>query len=744
MSIAAFLRELAARDIRIGLSGNRLLLSAGTGLLTESIRAEVAARKDEIVAFLRSASPRDAATIELQPAPRNEPLCLSFAQQRLWFLHKLEPSSPVYNLGAGFDIATPVDDVVLQESLVQLAQRHEVLRTVFLETDGVPFQVITDTLPQLRVADLRQAPAETRDEEGRRLCDEEVAYAFDLAAAPPLRALLIRLDDARSFFVLTIHHVIADGWSLGLIVKELRELYDAIQSGRQARLPELPIQYADYAYSERRRFEEIGEQAHQEYWKTKFSGTLESVDLPIDRPRDRVISSHGRTFGFTFPAEVAEGLRALGRESRVTLFTTLLTVFKALLSRYSGRSDVVVGTAVANRARVELESLIGMFVSTLVLRTDLSGDPTVREALRRVNETVLDAQEHQDYPFEKLVDLTRTERSLAHTPLFQSAFVLHNTPGGQTYQNLGSGAMFELSLYVWDIAGQLPAVVEYNTDLFDPETIERMAGHLLDPRRVRGSQSGRTDLPTRSPHTTRTDSAPRHVERHGVALRRRRLRPRAIRAPGERDSRRHRGRRAGVGGFRRDGADDLSRTRSPRQPTRSPPPEARRRSGCDSRNRSRSFGGPRRRGVRGLESRRRVCSARPRVSDGPIGFHDRRCRHRRDGDARLRSLGHSDGDVSGHRSRSRRGPAAVRVGHGPGERGRLTKSGVCDLHVGIDGATQGRAGGAPFAGEPPLLHTARARAERCRHPPVSDDALVRHRSTWSYACPSSQARVSCS
>ncbi|HEY9225248.1 MAG TPA: condensation domain-containing protein, partial [Gemmatimonadaceae bacterium] len=479
MSISAFLRELAARDIRVALNGNKLLLSAGAGLLTASTRADIAARKDEIIAFLRSANARVAAPIELRHAPQNEPLCLSFAQQRLWFLHKLEPASPGYNLGAGVDIPASVDESVLRKSLIQLALRHSVLRTVFVETDGVPSQVVTDTLPQLRVADLREMPAETRDEESRRVRDEEVARPFDLAAAPLIRALLIRLTDTHSLFVLTIHHVIADGWSLSLIVKELGELYEAIQSGREPRLPELAIQYADYAYSERRWFEETGEQAHGQYWKEKLSGTLASLDLPTDRPRDRITSSRGGSVQFTFPAELAERLRALGRGSGVTFFTTLLTVFKTMLYRYSGQPDVIVGTAVANRTRVELESLIGMFVSTLVLRSDLSGDPSAQELLRRVHETVLDALEHQDYPFEKLVDLSRTERSLAHTPLFQSAFVLHNTPGRETYQSLGAGSMFELSLYVWDVPGKLPALLEYNADLFDAETIERMAGHLV-------------------------------------------------------------------------------------------------------------------------------------------------------------------------------------------------------------------------------------------------------------------------
>jgi len=477
MKTSDFLRELDARQIRITRNGTKLHLSAAEGVITSELRAEIGTRKAEILAYLDEASGGQD-TFTLRKAVRTAALPLSFAQQRLWFMNKLDSASPVYNLGVSIVVNEYVDEALLQKSLDRLVQRHEILRTIFNEDDGVPSQVITDNHPVLQVASVLDLPEAIRDQRLTEIMEAEVARPFDLALNPAFRCLLIRRTETSARLVLVVHHILADGWSLGLLVKELGDIYTAMSRGHEPELSDMQWQYADFAYSEQRWFEESDQQPHIDYWKNKLSGTISSLDLPIDHPRGRVLSSRGASHWFTIPAPLAEQLRALSRRCETTLFTTLLTVFQTLLHRYSGQDDILVGTAVANRKHVELETLIGMFVSTLVLRTDFSGDPTAREAIGRVRETVLDSHEHQDYPFEKLMDLVHMERSLAQSPMFQTAFVLHNTPLRGSYESVGSGSMFEICLYVSDGGADLPAQLEYNPDLFDADTIARMVGHF--------------------------------------------------------------------------------------------------------------------------------------------------------------------------------------------------------------------------------------------------------------------------
>jgi amino acid adenylation domain-containing protein len=477
MTISALLRDLATHGVRVALKGDRLQLSAAAGILTPQLRAEIAAKKDEIVAFLSAAEPAD--DFVLEKAPAGESLPLTFGQQRLWFLYKLDPTATAYNLGAAVTLPGDVDERILGAAIQEVARQHDSLRTIFEEVDGVPSQRVTNTLPVLGVADLRDVPAQELEQRLREVASAEVARPFQLATAPSFRALLLRESRDVARLVLVVHHIVADGWSLGVLVKEIGETYERIRAGQELRPTARSWQYTDYAYSEQRWFARSDQRINTDYWAKKLSGTLSSLALPLDRARGPVLSSNGASHTFTITADLATKLRALSRESNVTLFTTLLTVFKVLLHRYAGQDDIIVGTADSNRRRVELESLIGMFVSTLVLRTDLSGDPSARELLKRVSDTVLDAQEHKDYPFEKVVQLAHMERSLSQSPLFQTAFVLHNTPLRGTYQNIGSGSMFELSLYVWEGTGDLTARWEYNPDLFNDDTIARMAGHFL-------------------------------------------------------------------------------------------------------------------------------------------------------------------------------------------------------------------------------------------------------------------------
>ncbi len=497
MPIATFLRDLADRDIRITLKDEKLQLSAAEGVLTEPLRREITSRKPEIIAFLRSTLEEPKNNVVLHRVPRDQPLPLSFAQQRLWFLHKLNPNDPVYNLGVSLSLLGAIDEQAVQHSLDTLAKRHEILRTTFQEVDGVPIQVVTDIVPTLTTVDMTDVPDEQKTANILAFRKSEVEQPFTLTTTPPIRATLVRVTPDVSVVIVTIHHILTDGWSLGVFVQQLRELYEAYRTGASVAPIQEAWQYADYAYSERIWFEASDQQPHMDYWKKQLGGVSPSLDLPVDHSPSRVRSSNGAIHTFTIPAPLAQQLRTLSNQSGVTLFTALLTVFKVLLYRYSGKSDIIVGTPVANRRRIELESLLGLFVSTVVLRTDLSNDLTVRDLMRMVHNNVLDAHEHQDFPFEMLVDLIRPDRNLTQPPLFQTAFVFQNTPLSRTYDTTSGGATFELSLYLWDGGDDIPASFEYNADLFEANTIARMTSHFLTLAEVIVADPGRrlSELP---------------------------------------------------------------------------------------------------------------------------------------------------------------------------------------------------------------------------------------------------------
>ncbi len=472
----SFLRELAGKGIRISLNGDALACSAPEGVLSEEIRAEIARRKPEIVSFLRlGQSPVE---LHLRRVPPHAPRPLSFAQQRLWFLHQLNPDDPAYNLGLHLPLPVAPDPAVLERALGLLARRHDILRTAFPNLDGVPVQEVTKILPTVRVEIVPDGDEAAMAAAAAQIEREEVQRPFRLEAAPPVRALLIRTGTSARF-LMVLHHIIADGWSLGIVVRELRALYVAEHFGREVPLAPLEWQYADYAYAVRRQFEESDQSHHESYWRTKLAPPLAPLDLPTDFTRPPELGSRGAVHVFPVPATVAQGLRALGRSNNATLSSALLAGFNILLHRYSGQGAIVIGTPVANRTRVELESMIGMFVSTMMLRVNLADDPGVRTVIRRVHADMLETQEHAEYPFEKIVEQVRTDRDLARSPLFQASFVFHNTPGSGGYDIISAGAIFELSLIVTDGEGDLSACFEYNRDLFEPATLQRMAAHFL-------------------------------------------------------------------------------------------------------------------------------------------------------------------------------------------------------------------------------------------------------------------------
>jgi amino acid adenylation domain-containing protein len=418
------------------------------------------------------------------------PLALSYAQQRLWFIHRLTPGSAAYNIPVALRLRGALEVPVLERALTELVRRHETLRTVFVEDEGEPVQVVREAAPlRLAVEDLRGVPAESRPREAGRLAGEEALRAFDLGSEGPLRVRVLRLEEAEWAVLFTVHHIASDGWSMGVLVREVSELYEAFSGGREPRLPELPVQYADYAAWQRAYLRGATLEGQLSYWRDRLGGAPPLLEVPTDRPRAAGMSDRGGSRALSLSAGLTEALRELGRAEGATPFMVLVAAWQLLLARYSGQEDVVVGSPVAGRTRTELEGLIGFFVNTLALRTDLSGDPTFRELLGRVREGVVDGQAHQEVPFERLVEELGVERSLTHTPLFQAMFAYQGEGvgevrmGGLEVLPLGSGAApakFDLSLSVQEAEGALVGELSYRAELWEGESIERMLEHLRE------------------------------------------------------------------------------------------------------------------------------------------------------------------------------------------------------------------------------------------------------------------------
>jgi amino acid adenylation domain-containing protein len=412
---------------------------------------------------------------------------LSFAQQRLWFLDQLEPDSVVYNIPTAFRLTGLLDVAALEKSLNNIVQRHEALRTIFSVVEGQPVQIIAPTLTlPLPVIDLRNLPEAERDAEAQRLAIEEARRPFDLGRGSLLRATLLRLEDEEHVLLLTMHHIVSDGWSMGVFFQELSALYKALSTGKPASLPELPIQYVDFAVWQRGWLQGETLETQLLYWREHLAGAPPLLTLPTDHPRPPLPTYQGAYRSLELPQALSKSLKTLSHQEGGTLFMTLLAAFKVLLYRYTGQEDVLVGTPIANRTRTELEGLIGFFVNTLVLRTDLSGNPTFRELLGRVHEVALGAYAHQDLPFEKLVEELQPERDMSFSPLFQVMFVFQNAPRqplelpGLTVSrwrvDFGT-SKFDLTLSIVEEGERLRATLEYNTNLFDAGTIERMVEH---------------------------------------------------------------------------------------------------------------------------------------------------------------------------------------------------------------------------------------------------------------------------
>jgi aspartate racemase len=449
-------RPDGATDLQIRISR---LSAAKRGLLDARLKAVRAA---EVAKASRVAS---------------EPLPLSFAQARLWFLHELEPDLPAYNVGRAVRLRGPLQIPLLQRSIDHIVARHETLRMNFVSVDGQPHvEIRPERSVRIRVVDVEGQS----DAEVRRTLETDFRRLFGLATDPLLRVTLYRVDPEEHILVLSMHHIVSDRWSHAVLWGELSASYGALIEGREPLLPPLRVQYVDFAIWQRERFEQGAWAASLDYWKRHLAGAPQMLDLPRDGARDAP-GGTGAIERRVLPGRLVESLRALCVQERVTLYVALLAACQALLSRCSGQEDVLVGSPVAGRPRVEFERLLGLFVNTVALRTNLSGDPTFREVLARVREVALDAYVHQDVPFDKLIEVLNPRRAALRTPLVELLFVLQNAPGARPVLaglevqpiDLHTGtAKFDLTWVCIDAGTEFVCSIEYDTGLFERATID--------------------------------------------------------------------------------------------------------------------------------------------------------------------------------------------------------------------------------------------------------------------------------
>ena len=451
--------------------------------------AELSAEQRELLELLMREEQVDESNLAIGPASsERDSLPLSFAQERLWFIDQLTPESPLYNIYIGARTKGALNIATLRQCFAEIVRRHEVLRATFTNVAGHPVQVITHRAsPSFAYIDLSDLSASDFEAQAQQLALKEARRPFDLTRGPLLRVTLLGHSAHEHILLLTMHHIISDAWSMGILAEEVSRLYQSYSTGTPSALPELPLQYSDYAAWQRSTLQGEVLDSEIEYWQRRLSGAPPVIALPTDRPRPAVQRFRGVSKSFLVPAALADQLKQLSRQYKVTLFTTVTAALQTLLHLYSNQEDVSIGAPVSNRSRSELEGMIGFFVNTLVLRTDLSGDPSFAELLARVRETVVGAQAHQELPFEKLVEVLQPERDLSHTPLFQVAFSLDNTP--ETAETVPAltfvpfeidtkNSRFDLQVTLSETSRGLAGSLEYNSDLFDGPTIDRMIDHF--------------------------------------------------------------------------------------------------------------------------------------------------------------------------------------------------------------------------------------------------------------------------
>ncbi|RKG91961.1 non-ribosomal peptide synthetase [Corallococcus terminator] len=486
-------REVGAHSHFFDLGGHSLLATQVVSRVRDALGVSLPVRAlfeaPRLEAFVRGVArlldtgSRDTSRIPL--LPREAALPLSFAQERLWFLGRLHEARGVYNMPMALRLDGPLDVPVLRASLEALILRHESLRTTFPEGDHPTQRIQAEPGLALEVQRIQaHGPDDARVQDRLR---QEAAAPFDLEHGPLFRALLLQLGGTCSVLVLNLHHIVSDGWSLGVLFRELSVEYRARLQGPRTQPASLPLQYADYAAWQRQSLQGEGLQRQLDFWKQQVAEAPHVLDLPTDRPRPAVQRFEGATLRFTLASSLRHALENVARQEGATLFMTLLAGFQVLLSRYSGQRDFIVGTPIANRTREELEGLIGFFVNTLPLRARLEGSPSFRDVLRQVRDRALGAYAHQELPFEKLVEELHVERSLSHGPLVQVMFALQNAPGSlpqlpglqvQALELQTHTSKFDLSLMLEETDDGFSGAFEYATALFEPRTVERMADHF--------------------------------------------------------------------------------------------------------------------------------------------------------------------------------------------------------------------------------------------------------------------------
>ena len=483
-SIETFLSDLANQDIKLWMDGDRLRCNAPQGLLTPEIQTELKNRKAEIIQFLEQlGSEEQVSSRTILPTARDTQLPLSFAQARLWFLYQLEGATGTYNMTGALSLSGSLQVEALKQALGAIIQRHESLRTSFQTVDGVPVQVI-DPKP---IWELTMVNLEGKEAAAEKLAYAEAQTPFDLTKSPLLRVTLLKLQPEKHILLINMHHTISDGWSIGVFVRELSHLYGAFVAGKEPTLPTLPIQYADFAVWQREWLQGKVLGTQLEYWKRQLADAPPLLELPTDRPRPAIQTFQGKTERFELDRKLTQELKALSQQSGCTLFMTLLAAFGVVLSRYSGQTDIVIGSAIANRNRQDIEGLIGFFVNTLALRLDLSEKPSFAAFLKQVQEVTQDAYEHQDLPFEMLVEELQLERKLDRNPLVQVMFALQNA-ANETWNLPGlaieevswelDSARFDLEIHLSEVNDGIAGFCCYNIDLFDGSTIARLLEHF--------------------------------------------------------------------------------------------------------------------------------------------------------------------------------------------------------------------------------------------------------------------------
>lgn len=488
--------ELSVEDDFFDLGGHSLLATQVISRVRDALQVEVPLRAlfesptvaglAEVVERERRAG-RSVEAPPIRPVNRSRSLPLSFAQQRLWFIHQLAPDSVAYNIPRAVRLRGPLNVLATRQSLREIVNRHEALRTRFEADDGQPQQAIAEPGEmEMPVWDISGLEQDDREQLAREISWQHAHRPFDLEQGPVWRTGVVRLGAEHHALALCIHHVVSDAWSMGVLVKEFTSLYEGYREGRQTSLPDLPVQYADFAVWQREWLQGEVLEKQLSYWKRELSG-LQVLELPTDRPRPALASHRGARIGFTLSPQSTERLKVFSRREGVTLFMTFLAAFQVVLGCYAGQDDVVVGTDVANRNRLETEGLIGFFVNQLVLRTDLSGNPTFGELLRRVRGTTLNAYVYQDLPFEKLVEELNPGRDLSRSPIFQVELVFQNAPQGNLrvaeveFSRFGADyglSKFDLTLFLSESQGGVIGTAEYASDLYEGSSIERLLKHL--------------------------------------------------------------------------------------------------------------------------------------------------------------------------------------------------------------------------------------------------------------------------